>query len=356
MFARRILRYAALVRVQLDRRGAAGRRHRRAGRTGARPRRRVGVRRRRPPRVDRRRLAAATALVRPPPRPPPPHPLTSRGPPTGGSPLRGRRPPQWLPLRAGSEGARSGARGTACRVPTGRCSGRRQQPLHRAGERRISRRVVRVTAGPGRPPHRPGPGRRSDMLGVLVYANRPTRGRIGLMDLIPTPNHSATYSADGRLPPRRGNRAGGRPGYGEGGPLAAGHPRGGHRAAPSPPASARADGVVRLAVDETVPGGPRATGSPWTRPPASGSPARAPRASSGAPRPSASCSAPTPSGAPRSAPGEWRVPACHLTDAPRFGWRGFMLDVARHFMPKDVRAALPRPDGRPQAQRAATCT
>ncbi|MEU6172787.1 beta-N-acetylhexosaminidase [Streptantibioticus parmotrematis] len=33
---------------------------------------------------------------------------------------------------------------------------------------------------------------------------------------------------------------------------------------------------------------------------------------------------------------EARLPAVAIEDAPRFGWRGFMLDVARHFMPKDV--------------------
>ncbi|WP_030603945.1 beta-N-acetylhexosaminidase [Streptomyces fulvoviolaceus] len=31
----------------------------------------------------------------------------------------------------------------------------------------------------------------------------------------------------------------------------------------------------------------------------------------------------------------WAVPHVTIEDAPRFGWRGLMLDVARHFMPKD---------------------
>ncbi|MFX4293400.1 beta-N-acetylhexosaminidase [Streptomyces bohaiensis] len=31
----------------------------------------------------------------------------------------------------------------------------------------------------------------------------------------------------------------------------------------------------------------------------------------------------------------WRVPTVEIEDGPRFGWRGFMLDVSRHFMPKD---------------------
>ncbi|AHH93908.1 beta-N-acetylhexosaminidase [Kutzneria albida] len=33
--------------------------------------------------------------------------------------------------------------------------------------------------------------------------------------------------------------------------------------------------------------------------------------------------------------GQWEIPCGIVTDRPRFGWRGCLLDVARHFMPKD---------------------
>ncbi|WP_405872300.1 beta-N-acetylhexosaminidase [Streptomyces sp. NBC_00005] len=39
--------------------------------------------------------------------------------------------------------------------------------------------------------------------------------------------------------------------------------------------------------------------------------------------------------APVRAGQEWAVPMGTIEDAPRFRWRGFMLDVARHFMPKE---------------------
>lgn len=32
---------------------------------------------------------------------------------------------------------------------------------------------------------------------------------------------------------------------------------------------------------------------------------------------------------------EWKIPAVSITDYPRFGWRGIMLDVSRHFFPKE---------------------
>lgn len=44
-----------------------------------------------------------------------------------------------------------------------------------------------------------------------------------------------------------------------------------------------------------------------------------------------------PPGTARAAPvsgGPFAVPCCRIEDEPRFAWRGLMIDVARHFMPK----------------------
>ena len=32
-------------------------------------------------------------------------------------------------------------------------------------------------------------------------------------------------------------------------------------------------------------------------------------------------------------PGPWKIPAVHITDHPRYPYRGVMLDIARHFQP-----------------------
>jgi hexosaminidase len=154
------------------------------------------------------------------------------------------------------------------------------------------------------------------------------------MDLIPTPSHSTAYAADASFTLAPGTAL-------EAGPGTEGAARwlratvGAATGLPFAPGGRSADGVVRLAVDETVPGGPEAYRI--TVDPASGV-----RITGAGPAgvfwgaqtfrqmlgPDAFRRAPVRDRV-------WQVPSGHLSDAPRFGWRGFMLDVARHFMPKD---------------------
>ncbi len=154
------------------------------------------------------------------------------------------------------------------------------------------------------------------------------------MDLIPTPSHAATYSADTSFTLTSETVVAAGPGTEK-----AAHwlrtVLGAATGFPFAPGEWSPGGVLRLAVDETVPGGPE--GYRITVDPTSGV-----RITGAAPAgvfwgaqtfrqllgPDAFRRAPL-------GPRAWSVPGCHLTDAPRFGWRGFMLDVARHFMPKD---------------------
>ncbi|SEG78688.1 hexosaminidase [Actinacidiphila yanglinensis] len=156
------------------------------------------------------------------------------------------------------------------------------------------------------------------------------------MDLIPLPSHTTTYAADHEVFSLRPETV---LSAGPGTEVAARWLRDTVGAATGLPFTAgdhsAGGGVVRLAVDETVPGGPE--GYRITVDPVGGV------RITGAGPAGVFWGAQTlrqllgPDAFRRAPLGarEWTLPACHLSDAPRFGWRGFMLDVARHFMPKD---------------------
>ena len=170
----------------------------------------------------------------------------------------------------------------------------------------------------------------------MVYANWGFGGQDGPMDLIPTPNHTTAYTVDATFPLNKGTVLAAGPGT-EGTARWLRSVLGAATGLPFAPGERSADGVVRLTVDGTVPGGPE--GHRITVDPASGV------RITGAGPAGVFWGAQTlrqllgPDAfrrAPLDPARQWRVPACHLQDGPRFGWRGFMLDVARHFMPKDV--------------------
>ena len=94
-----------------------------------------------------------------------------------------------------------------------------------------------------------------------------------------------------------------------------------------------ADAAVRLRIDPGF-AAPRRTGCPSQCGAACAAAARP--ASSGARRRCVSCSARTPSAGRPLHPGRhWELPESPSRTAPASRWRGLMLDVARHFMPKD---------------------
>ena len=54
----------------------------------------------------------------------------------------------------------------------------------------------------------------------------------------------------------------------------------------------------------------------------------------------------------KGADGKWRVPSVKIEDYPRFPWRGYLLDPARHFRPKAEVLAYYRSVGDAQDERA----